>query len=179
MLHEILLMPLAYRDDAWLKELFRSSSTEHQRIIDEMLQLRRDLFFDTMSERQTAVEEQICDMSPVSDLDTRRTLIEARWKTGGKCGIVLLQTICDSWENGRCDVSFASGSIVITFNGEHGVPNNIAALMSALEAARPAHLPIRYTFAYIMVVDVEGLAVEQLEQITMDQFACGKEDIDA
>lgn len=177
MLHEMLLLPAAYRNDTWLKELFRSADIVHQQLIDEMLQLRRDLFFDTMSERQTAVEEQICDMSPVFDLDTRRALIEARWKTGGKCGIVLLQAICDSWENGRCAVSFANGSIVITFNGEHGVPNNIAALMSALEAARPAHLPIRYTFAYIMVADVEVMSVSQMEQVTMDQFACGKEDV--
>lgn len=177
MLDELALLPAVYRADPWLTELFHSADSVHQQLIDEMIQLRRDLFFDTMSERQTAVEEQICDMSPVFDLDTRRALIEARWKTGGKCGIVLLQAICDSWENGRCAVSFANGSIVITFNGEHGVPNNIAALMSALEAARPAHLPIRYTFAYIMVADVDGLPIGQLEQITMDQFACGKEDV--
>lgn len=175
MLHEMLLLPPVYRNDAWLKELFRSAGVEHQRIIDEMMQLYKELFFDTMSERQTAVEEQICDMTPASDLDTRRSLIEARWKTGGKCGVVLLQTICDSWENGRCIVSFDDGMIVITFNGEYGVPNNIDALMTALELARPAHLPIGYRFHYIMVADAERMSVAEMEQITMDQFAFGEE----
>lgn len=179
MLPEISLLAPVYRDDAWLKALFHSASIEHQRIIDEMLQLYKELFFDTMSERQTAVEEKICDMFPVSDLDTRRALIEARWKTGGKCGIVLLQTICDSWENGRCIVSFDDGMIVITFNGEYGVPNNIDALMTALEFARPAHLPIGYRFHYIMVADVEIMSVNQMEQVTMDQFALGEEDQNA
>lgn len=177
MLDELALLPAVYRADPWLTALFHGAGVAHQQLIDEMIQLRKDLFFDTMSERQAAVEEAVCELNAASDLDTRRALIEARWKTGGRCGIVLLQTICDSWQNGRCAVSFANGSIVITFNGEHGVPNNIAALMSALEAARPAHLPIRYTFAYIMVADVDGLPIGQLEQITMDQFACGKEDV--
>lgn len=171
MLNELSLLPVVYRQDSWLKELFQSADIVHQRLIDEILQLHRDLFFDTVSERQAVVEEKICGLdNSVFDLDTRRTLIEARWKTNGRCGVELLQTICDSWENGRCSVSFVDGVIVLNFTAERGVPNNLQALSAAIEAAKPAHLSVRFRFDYNTHDVISKYTHAQLATMTHEQI---------
>lgn len=172
---ELRLLPAVYQSDPWLCALFSCARIVHQGIVDEVIQLRKDMFADTLSERQLIVEEFSCglDSNAVSNLDTRRALVEARWKSGGKCGIELLQTICDSWKNGQVDVSFVDGTIVLTFCGGAGIPENIDALKSAIETARPAHLPVSYGYVYLMIADVNAMTISQIEQTTMDQFAGG------
>ncbi|MDO4173727.1 MAG: hypothetical protein Q4D42_03085 [Eubacteriales bacterium] len=171
MLDERSLLPGVYRSDPWLKELFQSSDIVHQSLLDEIFQLYKDLFFDTLSKGQVAVEERICGLdNSVFDLDTRRALIEARWKTTGTCGVELLQTICDSWENGRCSVSFVDGAIVLNFTAERGVPNNLSALATAIEAAKPAHLPAQFKFEYNTHDVIGKYTHAQLAAMTHEQI---------
>ena len=91
-------MPAVFLQDAWINALFGAASPQLKSLHEETMQLAADMFSDTMSEKQLQIEEFSCglDSNTVTDLSTRRSLLEARWKTGGKCGVTLLQAICDS-----------------------------------------------------------------------------------
>lgn len=168
-------MPSAFEKDPWLSTLFQAASIQLSDLLAEMTQIAADMFVDTMSERQLQIEEFACglDANVAMDLDTRRSLLEARWKTGGKCGVKLLQTICDSWKDGSVNVTFLDGTIVLKFSGSAGIPENIDALKTAVEAARPAHLPVDYEYVYHTVSDVNTMTIAHLNACKMDEFAGG------
>ena len=168
-------MPAVFLQDAWINALFGAASPQLKSLHEETMQLAADMFSDTMSEKQLQIEEFSCglDSNTVTDLSTRRSLLEARWKTGGKCGVTLLQAICDSWKDGSVNVEFVNGSIVLKFSGAAGVPENVDALKSAIEATKPAHLPVEYGYVYKMVSDVNAMTIAQMDACKMDEFAGG------
>lgn len=168
-------MPTAFSRDQWLNALFGAAHPQLEKLLRETTQLVADMFADTMSERQLQAEEFSCglDANAAMDLSTRRSLLEARWKTGGKCGVELLQAICDSWQDGSVNVTFIDGSIILKFSGAAGIPENIDALKTAVEAARPAHLPVDYGYVYHMISDVDVMTITQIDMCKMDEFAGG------
>ncbi|MGL5314365.1 MAG: hypothetical protein ACRC92_14035, partial [Peptostreptococcaceae bacterium] len=78
----------------------------------------------------------------------KREEIEGRWKIAGKCDLQLLQAIANSWRNGQVAVMFTNAVIEVTFISIIGIPRDVEALKSAVEKAKPAHLPINYNFKY-------------------------------
>ncbi len=171
MLHSL---PQIYREDEWLQALLQAIADIAAAFTLDAESLPKQILMDQAT-WALPIYERALGITPAPNVtdDARRTAIEAKWKSGGKCDMALLQAIADSWKNGNVDIRFEGGTIVVTFVGEYGVPSDLATLENALDEAKPAHLPISYVFRYLLVRDVQGMTIDTLQQTKINQFAGG------
>lgn len=102
----------------------------------------------------------------------RRSGIKAKWRSSGKADIDLLQAVADSWKNGTIKVEFRTdGLIHLTFSGEYGVPERLDGLEKAIDEVKPAHLDIAYHFMYLLVKNVHGIKINELQNLKIGAFA--------
>jgi len=133
-----------FREDKYLNSLFYSYGKELNTLDLKTFAVSREYFFDTMSIIGINIMEKELDFNTSGTIEDRRSQIEARWKTSGKCDIDLLQDIADSWRYGEASVDFRNAKIVVTFLGITGVPEDFENLKISLEMAKPAHIPIEF-----------------------------------
>ena len=113
--------------------------------------------------------------SGTGTLEDRRSAVMARLRGAGTVTGETLQAIADSWRNGEATVSFDDehSEIVLTFNGQLGVPEDIGPLQAAMRAAAPAHLEIRYDYRYLLIRDVTAQTLAQIGRTQLKQSAGG------
>ena len=106
-------------------------------------------------------------------LEERRTALIARWRGSGKCDVDLIQRVCDSWKNGEISVGFAKGVVLLTFIGAYGIPApaELAALQEAVDRVIPCHLASKYLWRWILVREIEGMTLDELQTHKISEFA--------
>lgn len=138
-----------FRRDPYLRSLLGAAGTRLQKTDIKIDELEKEFWFDSMSDVGIAIlEDQLDYIAKSATIEGKREELEARWKISGKCDLKLLQIIANSWRNGQVAVMFTDAIIEITFISIVGIPRDIEALKAAIEEAKPAHLPVRYTFKY-------------------------------
>ena len=174
MLDIIRQLPTAYRGDKWVRDLLGCIAALDEKQRESALETAAQLFPDAMT-FILDVEERMAGLAGNAALtiEERRTALQARWRAAGKCDVDLIQRVCDSWRNGEIEVGFAEGVIVLTFVGAYGVPEaaELAALQEAVECAIPCHLAVSYLYRYLLVREVNGMALDELQGHTMHDFA--------
>jgi hypothetical protein len=139
---------------------------------ESILQASENKYFDTCSLEMLERYELEAGLSSKGlDEEARRSALEAKWKSSGKTDVEMLQAIARSWKNGNIDVDFVDNKIQITFCDELGLPKDRGSLEAALDEVKPAHLPISYDVRYLMISDVEGMSLAELETHTLSHFA--------
>lgn len=161
-----------YREDPWLKDLLDAAGLTVGQVADRVAALPDQMFLETMS-WQLAIEERMAGLSPApgAHIEDRKSVLSAKWRSGGKAGASELQMVADSWSNGRTAVDFVDNKIQVTFTGEYGLPSDRAGLENALEEVKPAHLPIYYLVRYILIRDISAMAVRDIEAHKIKEFA--------
>ncbi|MCY6957968.1 DUF2313 domain-containing protein [Clostridium brassicae] len=160
------------RQDPFIKELCKSSGIEIDTIEDVLVDIKKQFNFSTMTwGADLLASEMGIKLDPVLKEDEKNSIISARWKSEGKADLNLLQAICNSWKNGNVKVSFIDGKIVLKFIGEYGIPTDLDSLKKQIDLSKPAHLPIEYLFAYLLLKDVETRNLTKLENTTLSNFA--------
>lgn len=140
--------------------------------------LKGEFFFDTLTISLKAYEK-LMKITPQADatIDERRSAIRARWRANGKNSVKLIQDVCDSWENGRCEAKFVGGKLQIKFSGKYGIPKNISSLLNEIEVTKPAHWGYALLFKYLLIEDIhEVKTLEEMQSITIEEFAFGKDE---
>lgn len=165
-------LPVAYRTDKWVCDLLAAIQSLDDTQREQMLDITQQLFPGSMT-WALAIEERDAGLASTGTLEERRTALIARWRAAGKCDVELIQRVCDSWKNGEISVGFAEGVIVLTFVGAYGVPEaaELAALQEAVECAIPCHLAVSYLYRYLLVREVDGMMLDELQGHTMHDFA--------
>lgn len=165
-------LPVAYRTDKWVCDLLAAIQSLDDTQREQMLDITQQLFPGSMT-WALAIEERDAGLASTGTLEERRTALIARWRAAGKCDVELIQRVCDSWKNGEISVGFAKGVIVLTFVGAYGVPEaaELAALQEAVECAIPCHLAVSYLYRYLLVREVDGMMLDELQGHTMHDFA--------
>ena len=158
-------LPVAYRTDKWVRDLLGCIAALDEKQRESALETAAQLFPDAMT-WILATEERIAGLegNAALTLEERRTALQARWRAAGKC---------DSWKNGEISVGFAEGVIVLTFVGAYGVPEaaELAALQEAVDRTIPCHLAVSYLYRYLLVREVDGMMLDELQGHTMHDFA--------
>lgn len=138
-----------FRRDPYIQAILGAAGQKLFEIENKINSLSKEFWFDSMSEIGIAVlENQLNYRAKSQTIEGKREELEARWKTAGKCDLALLQTIANSWRNGEVAVLFSNAVIEITFVSIVGIPRDIEVLKQVINEAKPAHLPINYTFRY-------------------------------
>lgn len=165
-------LPVAYRTDKWVCDLLAAIQSLDDTQREQMLDITQQLFPGSMTWALT-IEERDAGLPSTGTLEERRTALIARWRGSGKCDVDLIQRVCDSWKNGEISVGFAKGVILLTFVGAYGVPEaaELAALQDAVENTIPCHLAVSYLYRYLLVREVDGMTLDELQGHTMHDFA--------
>lgn len=165
-------LPVAYRTDKWVRDLLTAIQSLDDTQREQMLDITQQLFPGSMT-WALAIEERDAGLASTGTLEERRTALIARWRAAGKCDVELIQRVCDSWKNGEISVGFAEGVIVLTFVGAYGVPEaaELAALQEAVDRTIPCHLAVSYLYRYLLVREVDGMMLDELQGHTMHDFA--------
>lgn len=165
-------LPVAYRTDKWVCDLLAAIQSLDDTQREQMLDITQQLFPGSMT-WALAIEERDAGLPSTGTLEERRTALIARWRGAGKCDVKLIQRVCDSWKNGEISVGFAKGVIALTFVGAYGVPEaaELAALQDAVEHTIPCHLAVSYLYRYLLVREVDGMTLDELQGHTMHDFA--------
>lgn len=133
-------------------------------------------FADTATYMLPIYEAQLLLSGEGKSLDDRRAAVIAGWQRGGKVDIIQIQAAANSWRNGATEVDFIGGRIVVRFVSEFGIPTDLEGLKAAIDVIKPAHLGIEYIFKYLLIEDIhEVKTLEQMESLTLEQFAFGRE----
>ncbi len=165
-------LPVAYRTDKWVCDLLAAIQSLDDTQREQMLDITQQLFPASMT-WALAIEERDAGLASTGTLEERRTALIARWRGAGKCDVERIQSVCDSWRNGEISVGFAKGVIVLTFVGAYGVPEaaELAALQEAVDRTIPCHLAASYLYRYLLVREVDGMTLDELQGHTMHDFA--------
>ena len=165
-------LPVAYRTDKWVCDLLAAIQSLDDTQREQMFDITQQLFPGSMT-WALAIEERDAGLPSTGTLEERRTALIARWRGSGKCDVDLIQRVCDSWKNGEISVGFAAGVIMLTFVGAYGVPEaaELAALQDAVDRVIPCHLAVSYLYRYLLVREVDGMALDELQGHTMHDFA--------
>lgn len=167
-------LPVAYRTDKWVRDLLGCIAALDEKQRESALETAAQLFPDAMT-WILGTEERIAglEVNAALTLEERRAALQARWRAAGKCDVELIQRVCDSWKNGEISVGFAEGAILLTFIGAYGVPEAgaLAALQDAIEHTIPCHLATEYLYRYLLVREVDGMTLDELQGHTMHDFA--------
>lgn len=165
-------LPVAYRTDKWVCDLLAAIQSLDDTQRERMLDITQQLFPASMT-WALAIEERDAGLASTGTLEERRTALIARWRGSGKCDVDFIQRVCDSWKNGEISVGFAKGVILLTFISAYGVPEaaELAALQDAVEHTIPCHLAVSYLYRYLLVREVDGMTLDELQGHTMHDFA--------
>ena len=152
-------LPVAYRTDKWVCDLLAAIQSLDDTQREQMLDITQQLFPGSMT-WALAIEE-------------RDAGLIARWRGSGKCDVDLIQRVCDSWKNGEISVGFAAGVIMLTFVGAYGIPApaELAALQEAVDRVIPCHLASKYLWRWILVREIEGMTLNELQTHKISEFA--------
>lgn len=165
-------LPVAYRTDKWVCDLLAAIQSLDDTQREQMLDITQQLFPGSMTWALT-IEERDAGLPSTGTLEERRTALIARWRGSGKCDVDLIQRVCDSWKNGEISVGFAKGVVLLTFIGAYGIPApaELATLQDAVEHTIPCHLAVSYLYRYLLVREVDGMTLDELQGHTMHDFA--------
>ena len=156
-------LPQQYRQDPWVLALADAILGVLEDQSRQSLEIRAQLSLETIT-------------WALATLESRRSVLAARYRSSGKVSIETIQAVADAWRNGEVEVGFAGGRIQVTFVGDYGVPEDLQALQEAIGRTIPAHLPMDYFFRYLLIREIHQVkTLTQMQQLTLKQFAGGRE----
>ena len=172
------LLNKVYRLDKFIEVWLAPISIEIARLYNQVSAIKNNYFFDNLDNDGCRHYEKLLGL--VTDesvsLEDRRSRIQAKWLSNNHNNIALIQSVCDSWKNGEIEADFIDGKIQIRFVGSFGVPSDLESLKESINEVKPAHLPYLILFKYLLIENIhEVKTLEEMEKITLEQFAFGKE----
>lgn len=140
-----------YRKDPWIQELYKAAGLPLDDVAEQLASIYDQYFFDTATWGLRVYEKEMAIKSRIdADIDDRRAVLEARWKSSGKVDIYLLQAVADSWHNEGVTVDFVDGKITVTFTRDKGFLGDWSTLEAALDNVKPAHLALLFTVIILL-----------------------------
>lgn len=160
--------------DPWTQAIFETTGIQFDAQAQRIVDIWNFEDFDKLPLRFIEMYELWLGIQPddAKSLADRRAYIQAMWMKSAPATKTAIQSVCDAWMNGECDVEAGTGYVEITFNSEMGVPADLNSLKSALAHVLPAHLEIRYNFKYLLISEIHGvMTLEEMEDTPLGHFA--------
>lgn len=138
-----------YQFDPWVQALYQMAGGQLDHVEFSISDLHDQRFFDTAT-WGLAIYERALGITPRvgQTMEERRAVVQAKWLSGGKVDLALLQTIASAWFPDDVQVGFANGKITMTLCMREPTTVDMERLREAIETTKPAHLPISYYLRY-------------------------------
>lgn len=169
-----------YRTDNLTIDIAKSLQTKFEALNEAINNLKNNFYFDKLTLEGIEYFEALLKITPTNKQtqDDRRAAIQAKWQSNNHNYLQLIQNICNAWKNGEIEANFINGKIKLIFVGEYGVPDDLEGLLKAINDIKPAHIGYETLFKYLLIEDIhEVKTIEQMEGLTLEMFAFGKEEI--
>lgn len=170
-------LPQQYRRDLWVLALADAILWVLEDQSTKSMSIRTQLSLDTIT-WALEIEERLAGITPPAGatLESRRSVVKAKLRSGGKVGIQQIQAVADAWRNGEVEVSFPNGRIHIQFVGSFGIPEDLEGLLAAVREVIPAHLPVDYALRYLLIRDIHQIkTLTEMDALELNQFAGGED----
>lgn len=174
------LLNKIYREDPYTQAILTPLDNQINDLNGFIKAIENNFFFDSLNEDGCKWYEKLLRLIPKSNqaLSDRGSAIQAKWLSNTHNDIELIQTVCDAWKNGEVVADFINGKIQITFVGKYGIPDDLKGLLYSVDIIKPAHLAYFLVFKYLLIKDIhEVKTIKQMETLTLEMFAFGREDI--
>ena len=153
------------RKSVFVQVLFGAIYNKMTEIYNYISGLKNEFFFDTLTEFSAKSYEKLMKITPYANanIEDRRSAIRARWRANGKNTILLIQDICNSWQNGEILAHFISGKIRLQFIGNYGIPtkNNLSALIAQINEIIPAHIGYYFKYKFLLKKDIHNVMTKK------------------
>lgn len=161
------------REDEYINTICSSYGVGLETVEDLIVKLFNNLWFDTMDELGSTFMASKLGITFKDGLtqSDKNSIIEAKWKSKGNVDVYLLQSICDSWNNGEIEVDIDDGELILKFVGKYGVPTGIEDLKNQINESKPAYLIANYLFRYLLLSEIENIKLSDLEDKPLGHFA--------
>lgn len=176
-----LLLSLLNKDDrkeSLTQSIVKALSVWLTSLQDKIFNTYCNFFFDTLTSDGCQFFENLLKVETEKNksLENRRAKIQAKWLSNNHNSIALIQKVCNAWKNGEVVADFKNGKYTITFIGSYGVPDDIESLKIAIGEVKLAHINFEIIYKHLLIEDIhEVKTIEEMETITLDQFANGME----
>lgn len=162
------------KKDVVFKDFIKAVCLALEDAENAITETKNNFFFDKMNLKAVLFMEELLKITPTKTqtLDNRRDVIRAKWRSYGHNSILLIQNVCNAWKNGEVEADFVNGKIQLKFIGEYGIPEDLQALIDAINVIKPSHLAYYLIYKYLLIEDIhEVMPIEELETHTIDHFA--------
>jgi len=166
------------KKDVLYQDFFNAVNSALADLENAINELKDDFFFNTMTLDAVVFMEKLLKITPFQSqtLENRQDAIRAKWRSSGHNSIILIRNVCESWKRGEIEADFINGKIQIKFVGEYGIPDDMTALINAINEIKPAHLAYFIIYKYLLIKDIhEVKTINQMQTLTIRQFARGEE----
>lgn len=146
-------LPVAYRKDKWVNDLFNSVTLADQAERDKAVDMAAQMFLDSLS-WNLKTEEYIAgiEVKSGSTIEDRKSILSAKWQSMiDNCDIELIRRICAAWDKGKSSAEYdgPEAAVILRFIYENARETKDDALLdSVIEMLRkviPAHLLAYFT----------------------------------
>ena len=163
------------RKDPWVQVIFTAAGISLDQMAERIVAIYYNDDFEKLTTAQCAYYESLLDLptSPATPLADRRAAIQAAWLGGSPPSLESIQAACDSWEAGGIECSYVPGKLTLDFISGTGIPANLDTLQDVIEGLVPAHVIVQYLFNFLLISDVQGMTLTEMNATTLDQFAAG------
>ncbi|MFH5185713.1 putative phage tail protein [Paenibacillus sp. TAB 01] len=87
--------------------------------------------------------------------------------------IEMMKNVAEAYDRGAIEVTEqpALYRFTVRFVDTLGAPPNLDDLKKAIESIKPAHLVVAYQYKYLLVNQVQGMSITDLQQSRLTDFA--------
>lgn len=170
-----------WQEDPVLQQILAMIQPE----VDRLETLKEQLLASASLEDATGwvlqVWENAYGITPVSESDTERiSAVRAKMRAGGILTPEYLKRIMRSYYGGETEITedVANGVFILKFVSQIGTPTNIDSVAAMLDAVKPVQLAYEFAYEYLRISEVEGMTLEALSSVKLDQFGGGTTYVD-
>lgn len=160
--------------DPWTQAIFEAAGIQFDVQAQRIVDIYNFNDFDKLSAKYLELYETMLGITTdeSKSLADRRAYVWAMWNKSTPPTKAAIQSICDAWMNGECDVDAGAGYVEITFNSVMGVPADLDTLKKALLDVLPAHLEVQWQFKYLLINEVHGvMTIDEIQATPIGYFA--------
>lgn len=134
-------LPVYERKNSLINEVFDAESKQIQLLQSQTLEVREQLFVDTATWGLKVYERELEIVVPSgSTLESRRSVIKAKWRSDGKADKALLEAVASAILKTKVSVGF-DGRILLFFEVDKSKVDNLNLMHKVINEVKPAHLP--------------------------------------